>query len=96
MERRLPSLIAVSYTHLEESEKESDTKLEHSSDKKEGIIKKKHTNKFIAFGQLMPVSYTHLPIPVFISNRPFPNGYCDSLITPALLASFIKVRIFLM
>lgn len=26
---------------------------EHSSDKKEGIIKKKHTNKFIAFGQLM-------------------------------------------
>lgn len=37
----------------EESEKESDTKLEHSSDKKEGIIKKKHTNKFIAFGQLM-------------------------------------------
>ena len=28
-------------------------KLEHSSDKKEGIIKKKHTNKFIAFGQLM-------------------------------------------
>ena len=37
-----------------------------------------------------------LPIPVFISNRPFPNGYCDSLITPALLASFIKVRIFLM
>lgn len=29
------------------------SKLEHSSDKKEGIIKKKHTNKFIAFGQLM-------------------------------------------
>lgn len=37
----------------EESEKESDTRLERSSDKEEGVIKKKHTNKFIAFGQSM-------------------------------------------
>ena len=35
------------------SYKALNTAIEHSSDKKEGIIKKKHTNKFIAFGQLM-------------------------------------------
>lgn len=41
------------YFLVKKMETDPEFKSEHSSDKKEGIIKKKHTNKFIAFGQLM-------------------------------------------
>ncbi|WP_270591189.1 NACHT domain-containing protein [Bacteroides ovatus] len=37
----------------EDTEKESDLKLEHRCEKEKGIIKKKNTNKFAAYGQLM-------------------------------------------